>query len=180
LQYICRRILIWQNRSWWPRSSVVFVVLFGTSLAAVQRWPQLLKWVQSLDLGWNIFPDNLKGFDKSMFPDTVYALVTITETSLNPHRFTHQLTKLANSAGIYTATMQHGYENVGLSYSDELQDIKHIKFAAHQIFTWGHLETLHTEIPLKTKLKCYPVAVPNLMLWNRPALMIGIGMDDPL
>jgi len=132
-----------------------------TSLAAVQRWPQLLKWIQGLDLGWNIFPVDLKDFDKSMFPDSVYALVTITETSLNPHQFTHQLTKLANSAGIYTATMQHGYENVGLSYSDELQDIKHIKFAAHQIFTWGHLETLHTEICLKTKLKCYPVGCPK-------------------
>ncbi len=132
-----------------------------TSHAAVQRWPQLLKWIQSLDLGWNIFPVDLKGFDKSMFPDTVYALVTVTETNSNPHRFTHQLTKLANSAGIYTATMQHGYENIGLSYSDELQDIKHIKFAAHQIFTWGHLETLHPDIPLKTKMKCIPVGRPK-------------------
>lgn len=132
-----------------------------TSLAAVQRWPQLMDSIRQLGFNWHIFPDDLKGFNVGMFPDSVYTLLTVSETNLNPHRFTHQLTKLANSAGLFTATMQHGYENVGLNYSDDVHDIKHIKFAARKIYTWGHLETLDPNIHQQMFKKCFPVGCPK-------------------
>lgn len=132
-----------------------------SSLAAIQRWPQVADALPKFGFDWRIFPEDLKGFDGGMFPSSVYALLTITETNLNPHRFAHRLTKLANSAGIYTVTMQHGYENVGLSYSDGVHDIERIRFAARQIYTWGHLETLHPNISQLTRNKCYPVGCPK-------------------
>jgi len=42
-------------------------------------------------------------------------LLTIAETNLGPHRFTRSLTNNARSAGLATATLQHGFENVGLT-----------------------------------------------------------------
>jgi len=132
-----------------------------SSLTAIQRWPQMADSVPNLGFGWRIFSDDLKGFDAGMFPGSAYALLTVTETNLGPHRFTYRLTKLANAAGLYTATMQHGYENVGLSYSDEVHDIRRIRFAARQIYTWGHLETLHPDIPQQTRNKCFPVGCPK-------------------
>jgi hypothetical protein len=53
--------------------------------------------------------------------------------------------------------MQHGFENVGLSYSDEFHTINKINFAADRIYTWGPLKTLHPDIPSQTLVKCLPV-----------------------
>lgn len=132
-----------------------------SSLAAMQRWPQLADSISKLGFDWRVVHDDFEGFDGDMFPGSAYALLTITESNLNPHRFTHLLTKFANSAGIYTATMQHGYENVGLSYSDEVHDIRHIQFAARQVYTWGDEETLHPDIPKQIRDKCFPVGCPK-------------------
>lgn len=143
-----------------------------TSLTAMQRWPQLASSIRSLGHAWHVFPDDLKGFDTRVFPGSASALLTITETNLNPHRFTHQLTKLANAAGLHTATVQHGFENVGLSYSDDVHDISHVRFASRQIFTWGHLETLHPEIPQQTRKKCFPVGCP------KPEMVERAPIDD--
>ena len=128
-----------------------------SSFTAMQRWPQVADTVPKLAFDWRVLPDDLSGFDASMFPGSVHALLTVAETNLGPHRFTHKLTKLANSAGLYTATMQHGYENVGLSYSDEVHDIARISFAASRIYIWGQLKTLHPNIPRQTRVKCLPV-----------------------
>lgn len=132
-----------------------------SSLTAMQRWPQVAYYVPKLGFDWRVFPNDLKGFDVGMFPGSAYALLTVTETNLGPHQFTHQLTKLANAAGLYTATMQHGHENVGLTYSDEIHNIRRIRFAARQIYTWGHLETLHPDILQQTRNKCFPVGCPK-------------------
>jgi len=131
------------------------------SLAAIRRWPHLGKWIQSQSMEWRILPHDLKGIDISVFPDSAYALFSVTETNLNPHRFTHQLTKLANTAGLYTTTMQHGFENIGLSYSDDIHVIERIRIASSKIFTWGSLETLHQNIPKSLREKCIAVGCPK-------------------
>jgi len=132
-----------------------------SSVTALKRWPQLASAIRSLGAELRILPEDFKEFDVSMFSDSVYALLTVTETNLNPHKFTHHLTNLANSAGIFTATMQHGYENIGLSYSDTLHDIKQIQFAASKIYTWGSVKTLHPDIHKQTYKKCFPVGCPK-------------------
>jgi hypothetical protein len=118
-----------------------------------------------------------------LFPASATALLTFSETNLAPHAFNHQLTKMANSAGLATYTTQHGFENVGLTYDDSAQPIQKIHFAARHIFLWGSLETLHPSVPASTRRKCIPIGcpkpaqaaqaeLPDSLLSNRP--IVGI------
>jgi hypothetical protein len=133
-----------------------------TSISAMQRWPDLKDSILNMGFNFRILQDNLSGFDTTIFPDSASALLTISETNLAPHKFTHHLTKLANSAGLFTATIQHGFENVGLTYSDEVHDINSIRFASQKIFIWGSREQLHPNITPANKKKCLPVGCPKL------------------
>lgn len=136
-------------------------VALWTSLSALSRWPQLAKAIRDTGMPWRVLPDDLQWVEANVFSGATRGLLAITETNLNPHGFTHQLTKIANGAGLHTATIQHGYENVGLSYSDDIHDIRQVRFASRQIFIWGHLETLHPEITPQTFHKCFPVGCPK-------------------
>lgn len=141
-----------------------------TSISAMVHWTQFSAWIRRSGYEWRVFPDDLYGYDAKSFPETVRALISVTETNLNPHRFTHELTKLANAAGIFTVTMQHGFENVGLTYSDSVHNIARISFASTRIYTWGNAETLHPDIPAQTKSKCYPVGCPKPQRVEQSAL----------
>jgi glycosyltransferase involved in cell wall biosynthesis len=132
-----------------------------TSLEAVKRWPQIGIWLPKTDAVWRIFREDLKDFDANLFPDSAFALLTVTETNLSPHRFAHKLTRSANAAGLYTATMQHGYENVGLTYSDPTHDIKRVEFASKIIYIWGPETTLHHNITSRARKKCLSVGCPK-------------------
>jgi len=149
-----------------------------TNTSAIKRWPSLLDTIRNWGGDWKLFSEDLVGFDISCFPKTTFALLSMTESNLNPHRFTHKLTKLANSAGLYTASMQHGYENIGLSYSDDLHKIQNIKFASQRIYTWGGSETLHSDVPLKTRTKCISVGCPKPAFVNSIELPDEIGRDS--
>jgi hypothetical protein len=81
------------------------------------------------------------------------ALLTAAETSLNPHRFAHALTKTANSCGIETYTLQHGLENVGLSYFDDTHG-SGVTIAARHILTWADPAFLPAATPPATRVKC--------------------------
>jgi hypothetical protein len=87
----------------------------------------------------------------------VVAVVTATETTLRPHKAAHSLTQRANSLGIPTYTLQHGFENVGLTYFDEFQTSTMVEFASQTIFTWGPIGTLHREVRPETQARCVPV-----------------------
>ncbi len=145
-----------------------------TSTSAIKCCPSLLNTIKNWGGDWKLFSNDLVGFDINCFPETAFALLSITESNLNPHKFTHKLTKLANSAGLYTATMQHGYENIGLSFSDDIHNIQRIKFASQSIYTWGEVKTLHADVSLKTRSKCLPVGCP------KPAFVDSIKLPDNL
>lgn len=95
------------------------------------------------------------------FPPSAESMLTVAETNLGPHRFTRLLTELAKSKGLHTATMQHGYENVGLTYSDAEHPIRTVNIAADKIYIWGDLERLHSEIPSETRERCVSVGCPK-------------------
>jgi hypothetical protein len=100
--------------------------------------------------------------EKIQIPETVKALLTVAETNLGPHRFSRILTEKAKSKGVYTATMQHGFENVGLTYSDSEYSIHEVDFAAEKIFIWGGSDSLHHDIPLQTRKRCVSVGCTKL------------------
>jgi len=87
------------------------------------------------------------------------AFVTGAETSQNVHRAAHVLTHRANALRIPTFTLQHGFENIGLTYSDEEHPIHSIKIESHNILIWGKMETLHPKAPKDIRERCHPIGI---------------------
>lgn len=131
------------------------------TISVAKQYPNILYELHKHNVDWDLFTDDFTEIKKNGFPQSVSALFFATESNLNPHRFTHQLAKIANKHALFTATMQHGYENIGLSYSDPIHDIKDITFASQNVFTWGSMETLHSEISFATRQKCIAVGCPK-------------------
>jgi hypothetical protein len=88
-------------------------------------------------------------------------LLTAGESNLGPHRFSRRLTDAANRRSLFTATLQHGFENIGLTYDDEFQSADRIDFASRRIYLWGGLETLHPKVGSATRQKCIPMGCPK-------------------
>lgn len=91
----------------------------------------------------------------------VQALITASESTSGPHRAAHALTKRANRAGIHTYTLQHGFENVGLTYFDQTYPAATTRFASQTILLWGDRSTLHPDVPEETRQKCLGVGCPK-------------------
>ncbi len=144
------------------------------SLALLIKSPRVKTTLDSLSIRWRVLPEQLDKLQIANLFCKVKALLTVSETNLDPHRFTHNLTKVARKAGIVTGTMQHGFENVGLSYSDDLQVIAKINFAADRIYIWGPLQTLHPDIPSQTRVKCLPIGC------TKPAHSISVNLSGLL
>ena len=133
------------------------------SASYVNRSHYALQTLHKLEIPWRVMPDSLEGIGNP-FPSATSALLSV-ETNLRPHRFAFKLTKLARANGIRTYTIQHGFENVGLTYDDKEHPIRRVQFASDQIFVWGSLEMLHPQIEQTTRAKCVPVGCP------KPALL---------
>jgi hypothetical protein len=69
-------------------------------------------------------------------------LLTTAESSAPAHATAHALTRRANRSGLFTATLQHGLENVGLTYLDGEHD-ERTRVAAKRVYLWGPRATLH-------------------------------------
>lgn len=148
-------------------------VVVWCSVSIINRCQYVPRILRELGISWKILPDTLEGLGNP-FPSTTRALFTVSETSLGPHRFSHQLTKLARSIGIPTHTLQHGFENVGLTYTDGVQAIRNVQFASDRIFIWGPLALLHPDVDLRTRAKCVPVGCPKPASATLPAVPIAV------
>lgn len=95
------------------------------------------------------------------WPAGASVLVTVAETNLGPHRFARELSEIALARGLKVVTLQHGFENVGLSYDDAKHPIDQINFKAQRIYTWGPDATLHPRISPDVKERCVPVGCPK-------------------
>lgn len=102
----------------------------------------------------------------------IRAVVTASESTANAHKGPHTLVKRANQKGIATYTMQHGYENVGLTYFDAEYPVGKIMFASQTFFTWGPVEKLPDETPEQTRKKCVAVGCPKFV--DAPGLTVKI------
>jgi len=93
---------------------------------------------------------------------TVGAVISGVETNLNPHRLLHDFVGKLNDHNVNTYTMQHGLDNVGLTYSDKVQPIGKVKFASNVIFTWLPLADLHSSVRADVREKCIHVGCTKL------------------
>jgi hypothetical protein len=93
----------------------------------------------------------------------VDALLTTVESTLAAHKVPYMLTRVANAAGVRTFTLQHGFENVGLTYMDGTYG-PHIRFAAQTVLTWGPVHNIPAAVSDETRRKCVAVGCPKLHL----------------
>ena len=87
-------------------------------------------------------------------------LLTSSESNLNPHRLAFALTQEANHLGLLTATLQHGVENIGLTYFDEYQGPE-VRFASQQVLTWNGTRSLLPDVCSETREKVIDVGLPS-------------------
>jgi GT2 family glycosyltransferase len=85
------------------------------------------------------------------------ALLTASESTSPSHRFARALTTRAHASGLATFTMQHGLENIGLTYRG---DGEH-DFASQWIFTWGDPSGLPNWVSETVRSRCIGVGRPE-------------------
>lgn len=98
---------------------------------------------------------------------SVGALISGVETNLNPHRLVHEFVKRLNDKDVNTYTLQHGLDNVGLTYNDKIQPIGKIKFASDVIFTWLPPLALHSGVRDEVREKCVHAGCTKLVPKDR-------------
>jgi hypothetical protein len=101
----------------------------------------------------------LAGIEPNLFG--IRALLTAAETTASPHKAAYTLTKRANKSQIHTYTLQHGFENIGLTYNDEIHSLESISFASNKILIWGNISLLAAQVSPETKSRCVPVGCPK-------------------
>lgn len=136
----------------------------GTLLAAANIEPQIV---------------SHKAAVASLQPSLVNicAVITASESTANAHKGAYRLTQRANQQGLFTCTMQHGYENVGITYFDDEYPVGMIMFASQKIFTWVPLEDIPAQTPDETREKCVAVGCPKFT--DAPGLEVKVPGKDP-
>ncbi|MDX2479008.1 MAG: hypothetical protein QNK24_01575 [Desulfuromusa sp.] len=113
------------------------------------------------------------------------AFLSTVESTTAKHKLPYIVTSLANVVGVSTYTMQHGFENVGLSYCDEIHGPE-VKFIAKTVLTWGPVGELPAWVAPETRVKSVAVGCPKKLIINKnnPAANTGgpplIGIFDNL
>jgi hypothetical protein len=93
----------------------------------------------------------------------VDAFLNTVESTVARHKVPYLITTIANAGGVHTYTMQHGFENVGLTYHDpELGPL--VRFAAQNVLTWGPVDRLPGTVAPETRRKCLAVGSPKVHL----------------
>ncbi|MEP5764928.1 MAG: hypothetical protein ABJ308_10045 [Halieaceae bacterium] len=87
------------------------------------------------------------------------ALITAVESNSRPHKAAHELTKQAKTFGVPTYTLQHGLENIGLTFFDHRYTPESVEMASDTIFIWGELSTLDSAVTNDIRQKCVPVGM---------------------
>lgn len=87
-------------------------------------------------------------------------LLTSSESTLRPHKLANLLVETANEMGLVTATLQHGVENIGLSYFDDTQG-PDTEFSSQLVMTWNGSKNLLPNVSSRTTAKVVDVGLPS-------------------
>lgn len=130
------------------------------SAGLIRKSPRVLSTLTQCEIPYRVLPDELTT-GSSQFLPSHKALLTVAETNLGPHRFTRKLTELALEHKLKVATLQHGFENVGLTYEDAIHPIDRVTIKAERIYIWGGHETLHPRLEANVRARCISVGCPK-------------------
>jgi hypothetical protein len=172
IEFICSIITIIKDKG------IPAAIWVSTSM--IRRWPYTLAILSKSGAPLRVLEETRDGAIVLSIPNSVRAVLTITDTNLGPHRFSRSITKAANKAGITTGTLQHGFENVGLTYSDALHVIDRIEFESRHIYIWGDLNLLHPRVSKVTRRKCIPVGFPKMAVTCGTALPSFVPAGKPI
>ena len=92
----------------------------------------------------------------------VKGTISAADTGALAHKAGHTLNSRARTKGLPTFTVQHGFEQLGLTYADDLHG-RDTRFAAETIFTWGPPEGLADWVPAETRAAAVPIGSPKAM-----------------
>jgi hypothetical protein len=98
----------------------------------------------------------------------VGGVLTGADATVRAHKAGHRLASRARAEGLPTFTLQHGLENIGLSYKDHLHG-EDVRFAAGTIFTWSGPEALADWVGPETRAAVAPVGSPKAAAPAEPA-----------
>ena len=90
----------------------------------------------------------------------VQGVLSAADTNTRAHKAGHTLATRARAEGLASFTLQHGLENIGLTYKDHLHG-EEIRFAADKVFIWGAPEGLASWVPEETRAKVVPAGNPK-------------------
>lgn len=89
------------------------------------------------------------------------ALMVIAESNAKAHKPAHRLVAYANGRGLPTYSIQHGVENIGLTYFDRTHAPERVKISSEYIFIWGRMAGLDRRISKSIRDKCIEVGTPK-------------------
>ena len=90
----------------------------------------------------------------------VGGVLTGADATVRAHKAGHTLASRAKARGLATFTLQHGLENIGLTYKDHLHG-EDVRFAAQTIFTWAGPEALAPWAAAETRAAALAVGSPK-------------------
>lgn len=109
----------------------------------------------------------------------VDALITPAATGLNPHKVAAALVSRARAVGIPTFSLQHGLENVGLSYVDDRHSAD-VSITSDYVFVWFPPDFAPASSSMGRRKFVYVGAVkeacseapPGMQSFNRPVIAV--------
>ncbi len=90
----------------------------------------------------------------------VSAVLSASDSSVNNHKAGYALCRRAREMGLLTFSVQHGLENIGLNYRDDVHEAN-VRFASATVFTWCRNEDLAPWVPQETRVAATPVGSPK-------------------
>jgi hypothetical protein len=131
------------------------------ALSVAQNSARVIRYLAENKVNYAVLPDKFDARIAEAVVSRHKAAFFPSETSLNPHRFSHRLCKFANRARLATFTIQHGLDNVGLTYSDDVHKAEEVAILSRNIFIWGGFETLHPKVSANVRQRCLSVGCPK-------------------
>lgn len=125
-----------------------------------RRFPDVLPMLEEKGVVVDQFVNNLRLLTIAQELMRADGFLSTVESTAAKHKLPYILTRMANAAGIATYTLQHGFENIGLTYRDQMHGPE-IKFAARTILTWGPTTELPSWVEKETRDKAIAVGCPK-------------------
>lgn len=149
--------LVWQSKQ---NASVPMKILIVGSVLDSAPW----LWKRITECGYDVWV--ISGSTRAVqtrFPQVLKALIVVAVSNLRAHRIAVQWARMAEAYNIPTYTLQHGLDNVGITYSDSRHPIEHVRFPVRRVFSWGGDSSWDRNVSRETREKLYPVGriAPN-------------------